>query len=991
MVSFNAKHTLPTKKPRMERSFQLLLLTLALLILLFAAALSAQAATITYLSVSSARGNTVNTLLVNKPAGVLVTNLMVAEVVINGGAAPTITAPAGWALVSRTSTTSLSQAIYYKFATTAEPASYTWSFSANQRIDIGITAYKGVDISSPINANASQVNASSVNVIAPSVTPTVPNTMLLGFFAVAARTRFTPPGSMTERFDLQTGTSAGNPAVTACGDDAVQAAAAATGTRTAVAAAAGLSIGSLVALRPSTLDHFSVEAAPGGGNIGTQLVNAPFNILITARDSSNAVITSYNGTVNITSTGTLAAGGGTTGTFTSGTLTRSVTISNSGNFTITATDSSGTIRTGATVVFGTSNTFTVSPVLASFLVEASGGGAIPGQTQNLPFSIQVSAKDGVNGTGNTLSNWTGTVTITSSCTLAAGGGVTTNFVSGVLNPWSVTISVVGTCTITATNTAGVQTGTSVSFSVSAPGPFDAFDTDVTSGSIAGPIRTWSAGAAYSLRLVALNAARNAIDGTYNKTVTVEVLGSTAIGVPLTAATNCPKNAGDYTVLETTSATFASGVVMVAFTAQPNVWRESRIRITETASVKSCSRDVFVIRPVSLTLFVSDNTWQTAGTGRTLNNIAAAGGVVHKAGQAFTITATADPATATNYTTNFTASPTIKTFSCSLPAACVNGGLATGAWSASGSLAVVTGTAFFSEAGAFNLTMEDRDFGVRDDADPPPGSSSGSSTLYIVPQTSPPLAVGRFVPDHFDAAANNTPVFKTFNATDAQCAAPVAPDTARSFTYIGQPFGYLTLPQTVITARNASGAATVNYTDTLWKIGPSMVTETYADLAATGALDPSLKGTPTVTPNNDGTGFIAGNAAGTLSYARTPLAPQATFFSAMTLTVSAQDSSETGTAGNGTIFSATTATFDGGGGGIAFDSGNLFVYGQLMLDPSPNPKPSGPDIYPLTIPIWVEWYDDGVAAFFTNASDYCTSYTSVSVALSAYTGNLNAAE
>ena len=974
----------PEKKARECRPSPVLPAALALLVFLAAAAGSVQAATITYISSTNGRANPATSVLVNKPAGVLVTHLMIAEVVINGGAAPTITSPAGWTLLQRTNTTNLSQAIYYKFATIAEPASYTWTFSSSQRAVAGIMAFRGVDIGSPINANAAQANASSRNVTAPSITTTVPNTMLLGFFAVSARTTFTAPGGMTERFDRQTG---GTP-VTACGDNAALAAAGATGTRVATAGVAGVNIGCLVALKPSTLDHFSVEASPGGGAIGTQTVNAAFNILITARDSSNAVITTYNGTVNITSTGTLSAGGGTTGTFTSGTLTRSVTFSNTGNFTITATDSAGTGITG------TSNIFTVSPALASFRVEASGGGAIPTQATNGPFNIQITALDGI---GNTLTTFTGTVNITSTGTLFAGGGTTTNFVNGVLNPWSVTISNAGTWTITATNTAGAQTGTSASFTVASPSDFDAFDTDVPAGSITGPIRTKVTATPYSLRLVALNAAKTAIDATFNKTVTVEVLGSTATAIPVDAV-NCPVNNPDYTVLESHSATFVNGVVTVSFATtlnanNQNVWRSSRIRITSAGPTSiACSGDVFAIRPSSITVAVTDANWQTAGAGRTLNNTVAAGGVVHKAGQPFTIKATANPATATNYTTNFTATPTIKNLVCTLPAACTNGVLTPGAWSASGSLAVQTTTASYSEAGAFNLEQEDRNFGAVDAGDPPPGSLIGTSTLYIIPQAVIPIGVGRFVPDHFDAAANNTPVYKTFNATDAQCAPPVAPDPARSFTYIGQPFSYLTPPQTLITARNAAGATTANYSGTLWQISASGVTETYADATSTATLDPSLKGTPTVTANNDGTGIITGAAAGTFSYTRTPLVPQNTFNSAISLSVSAQDTSETGTAGNGTISTTTMAAFNGSGGtGIDFDSDDLFIYGQLMLDPTPGPKPTGPDIYPLTIPIWVEWFDDSVPGFFTNASDYCTPYSSADVALSSYTGNLNAGE
>src|SRR3989304_3776439 len=78
------------------------------------------------------------------------------------------------------------------------------------------------------------------------------------------------------------------------------------------------------------------------GAIGTQTAGTPFNIKITARDASNNTVTGFTGTVDITSTGTLSAGGGTTLSFTNGVLaSHSVTISNTGSFTLPATKTAG--------------------------------------------------------------------------------------------------------------------------------------------------------------------------------------------------------------------------------------------------------------------------------------------------------------------------------------------------------------------------------------------------------------------------------------------------------------------------------------------------------------------------------------------------------------------------------------------------------------------------------------------------------------------------
>src|SRR5439155_18422299 len=96
-----------------------------------------------------------------------------------------------------------------------------------------------------------------------------------------------------------------------------------------------------------------VEAA-GGGDIGTQTAGAAFSIKITAQDASNATVTGFTGQVTISSTGTLSAGSGATANFVNGVLaSHSVSISNIGNFTITALG-----LTPNTAATGTSNSFT---------------------------------------------------------------------------------------------------------------------------------------------------------------------------------------------------------------------------------------------------------------------------------------------------------------------------------------------------------------------------------------------------------------------------------------------------------------------------------------------------------------------------------------------------------------------------------------------------------------------------------------------------------
>src|SRR5207244_4041140 len=124
------------------------------------------------------------------------------------------------------------------------------------------------------------------------------------------------------------------------------------------------------------------------------------------RDENNNTVTGSNGTATLTSTGTLVGAPVTTGTVAWGVRTsHSVTISNTGSFTLTATNGSN----------GTSSPFTVNPgALSNFLVEAFGGGAIGTQTAGTAFNIRITARDANN---NAVTGFNGTATLTSTGTL----------------------------------------------------------------------------------------------------------------------------------------------------------------------------------------------------------------------------------------------------------------------------------------------------------------------------------------------------------------------------------------------------------------------------------------------------------------------------------------------------------------------------------------------------------------------------------------------
>src|SRR5205823_864288 len=91
----------------------------------------------------------------------------------------------------------------------------------------------------------------------------------------------------------------------------------------------------------ATVDHFAFDPISSPQTAGT-----PFNVTITAQDAGNNTVIGYNGNgfkVKLTSTGTISDSTAiTTAALTNVVLTNhSVTITNTGNFTITVTDNVG--------------------------------------------------------------------------------------------------------------------------------------------------------------------------------------------------------------------------------------------------------------------------------------------------------------------------------------------------------------------------------------------------------------------------------------------------------------------------------------------------------------------------------------------------------------------------------------------------------------------------------------------------------------------------
>ena len=187
------------------------------------------------------------TLTIPAPPGAVAGDVALASIDVRD--ATGITPPSGWTLVRSDDgeRKGLRQAIYRHVVSASDPASFSWSFNSSVGAAGAILAYSGVDTANPIDAT-SGTRGNATQITAPSVTTTVANAMIVGFFGTAAWAPIAPPAGATERLEVAT---SGGRGVTSQSVDFLQAAAGASGTRVATATVKATNVGQLVALRPA--------------------------------------------------------------------------------------------------------------------------------------------------------------------------------------------------------------------------------------------------------------------------------------------------------------------------------------------------------------------------------------------------------------------------------------------------------------------------------------------------------------------------------------------------------------------------------------------------------------------------------------------------------------------------------------------------------------------------------------------------------------------
>ncbi|GAB5408504.1 MAG: hypothetical protein BalsKO_08690 [Balneolaceae bacterium] len=193
----------------------------------------------------------------------------------------------------------------------------------------------------------------------------------------------------------------------------------------------------------------------------------------------------------------LSSGTGTL-TGTSPVVTNSLGIADFSDLEIDDTGSKELTASSTGFDSATSNSFEIvnAGVLTGFTIERVPSGNISAKTAGQTFNILITAVD---GTSTTVTSFSGTVAVTSSCTIGTGNGTTASFSSGVLSSHTVSITSVGNCTITVTNSTASETGVSNTFTVTAGAA------DVTTSTIsASPVTILNDGSSTSTISVQLN-------------------------------------------------------------------------------------------------------------------------------------------------------------------------------------------------------------------------------------------------------------------------------------------------------------------------------------------------------------------------------------------------------------------------------------------------------------------------------------------------------
>lgn len=209
-------------------------------------------------------------LVITKPTGVVVGDLLIAVTAFNGGSARSVTPPAGWTAITQVNqSTEVGLATFWKIATSTETAASDFTFTISSAEDCagGMLRISGHSASAPIFTSAGNSVANTQNPdIANTITPAVANSLLVMVMAG----RDTNGSTIT---DYAIATS--NPSWTEAFEE--------------VAGGTGWTLGVAYATRPETTATGNSSAAAGTADGSTDwvglMIAIPENVDFTVTDT----------------------------------------------------------------------------------------------------------------------------------------------------------------------------------------------------------------------------------------------------------------------------------------------------------------------------------------------------------------------------------------------------------------------------------------------------------------------------------------------------------------------------------------------------------------------------------------------------------------------------------------------------------------------------------------------------------------------------------
>jgi hypothetical protein len=357
---------------------------------------------------------------------------------------------------------------------------------------------------------------------------------------------------------------------------------------------------------------------------------------------------------------------------------------------------------------------------------------------------------------------------------------------------------------------------------------------------------------------------------------------------------------------------------------------------------------FVVKPASLNIALSGSN-QTAADPN--------GTVYTSAGSDFTVTVTAqdsEGSTTFNFGNESTPETIALVHALAQPAGGASGAL-NGSLSKTGS-GLFSSTFNYSEVGIINLTADigDDDF---------LGTGNISNTLNDI---------GRFTPQQFALTGLDAGALEHAIATGF-------------FSYTGQSFGFSTTPNFTITAQNALGATTTNYTGLFGKLGASSV--------SVPAI--IVDGTQNGSDGSNAMAIVHNQTA--ISHSDSGAGLHAYVLGSDTFTYTRNTNSLIGAFDSDIAISILSVTdFDGINSN--FNSGNILSptstnirYARILMPSVYGPETSAGEL--TAIPFTVQYWDGSnfVTHTIDSESSFGASTTMNNVSVSGHTDNLSAGE